>query len=210
VNECPLCFSTATETGCTNATCGWIRPSVEPRPTTPPQDDRTARRLRRRRRRRQPTEPTSPDLAGARTRLLEGLACGITCECCGAFAKRYNRKLNSGMARWLVALVRLSPHGEWVEASAVTENIGSRIGQDATTLLPSWNLIESCPVCLRASGRWRPTQLGRDFVAGRATVPRSIYAYNKTCLGLDITKGFITVRDALGSKFNYEELMRDV
>lgn len=137
------------------------------------------------------------------------LAEGTDCPGCGAFAKRYNRKLNSSIARWLIELVRRSPSGQWVKGSVVTDALNN-LGKDATTLLPDWGLIEGCSVCERESGLWRPTPLGRDFVMGIAEVPRTIYTYNRECLGHDERKGKVGIREALGDKFDYDELMKMV
>lgn len=58
------------------------------------------------------------------------------------------------------------------------------------------------------SGRWRPTQLGIDFVHGRVSVPRIAWDYGGRCWELDDSKGTVTIHDALGKQFSYDELMQ--
>jgi hypothetical protein len=150
------------------------------------------------------------DVDSVTTMLREALRAqlveGCNCPGCGGWAKRYNRKLNGSIARWLIELVRRSPNGEWVEGSVVTKALGD-LGKDATTLLPDWGLIEGCAVCQRQAGKWRPTELGREFVAGRAKVPMTIYTYNRERLGHDESKGDVSIHEVIGDRFDYDELM---
>jgi len=146
---------------------------------------------------------------------------GINCPCCGQYAKRYRRKLNSGIAVWLILLVRLhreswhnTSHPGWVHVSQIIR-AGSLLGASsaggsgqAQSLLPLWGLAETNPNPgrdKRASGLWRPTPNGIAFVEGQISVPERVVVYNNTLERLEGDQ--LTIRQALGKKFSYTELM---
>lgn len=157
------------------------------------------------------------DLAAARDWLQSRLDNGAQCPCCDQHAQRYYRRINSGMARWLLALVRLSPQHSpcWVTTkdvilhAASRRGFGSSLGSgEASSLLPFWGLIECRPnedPKKKHSGVWRPTALGYDFAHGRVTVPRTAVVYNNTLNRLEGDQ--VGIRECLGRKFSYEELM---
>lgn len=148
---------------------------------------------------------------------MQRLDDGVTCPCCDQYAKRYRRKLSSLMARWLIALVHASPNNEWVHARDVFARIPKR-GSNANDYcyLERWGLIEPAPEGVEVkpgpgrkpgrNGAWRPTQLGRDFVNGRAFVRHKVVMYAGVAEGFD--GGHISIVDALGQGFDYMELMR--
>jgi hypothetical protein len=134
--------------------------------------------------------------------------------CCGQFAKRYSRKLSALMARWLIALVRLSPKGEYVHLDAVFATIAGPRGSNANDYcyLERWALIEPAPPDAAPSagkpgktGLWRPTDKGRAFVRGDIAVPSTVFMYAGQDEGF--TEDLLTVRQALATKFDYAELM---
>jgi hypothetical protein len=96
--------------------------------------------------------------------------------------------------KWLPASVRASWHGgDWSK-------------------LRHWGLIESKPD-ERADGStrvgfYRITDLGRQFVEREVKVPKYAYIYAQTFMGLDLP--YITIDEALGTKFSYDELMTGV
>jgi hypothetical protein len=61
----------------------------------------------------------------------------------------------------------------------------------------------------RDSGLWQPTDLARQFVRGEATVPKYAEIYDGRFLGFDAIER-ISIHDALGKQFDYEELMSSV
>lgn len=157
------------------------------------------------------------DLSTARDWLHGKLDEGAVCPCCDQHAQRYYRTINSGMARWLLALVTLSPEATpcWVSTkdviqhAAARKGFGSSIGSgEAPSLLPFWGLIECRPnedPSKKHSGAWRPTKLGYRFANDKATVPRTAVVYNNE---LDRLEGDqIGIRQCLGKRFSYEELM---
>ena len=75
-----------------------------------------------------------------------------------------------------------------------------------------WGLLEAMPDAKREDGStrtgwWRLTGRGADFVRGDLLVPKHARIYDGRLLGLDDTAGVIGIRDALGSRFDYDELM---
>jgi hypothetical protein len=127
---------------------------------------------------------------------------GVTCPGCGQFAKVYKRKVNSGMARSLIAMYRAGGT-TWVDVTEVTDRRSREEGK-----LAYWGLVEEFPEGREDGGRpgmWRVTNLGRSFVLGNCTVPQTAEVYNGMCLrtyGPDTS-----IVTALGDKFDYRELM---
>lgn len=76
--------------------------------------------------------------------------------------------------------------------------------------LAYWGLIQTRTVeskhsDKKNSGYWQITPLGKDFVSGRCTLKNKIVVYNGQLLR---TEGqLIYIKEALGDKFNYPELM---
>ncbi len=130
---------------------------------------------------------------------------GVDCPCCGLFVKVYKRKLNSGMAAALCWLVRNSA-GQFVHVNEEGPRYILRRGGE-WTLLRYWGLIEEQPTddSKRTSGLWRPTQLGRDFVARTAMVKSHALCFNRDCLQL--VGSSVDIIDCLGNAFSYPELM---
>jgi hypothetical protein len=142
---------------------------------------------------------------------------GVQCPTCCQHAQRYYRRINSGVARWLIVLVSLSPRHQptWtatrdvIRRAASLKTFGSSLGSgEAPSLLPFWGLIETRPNTdkdKKHSGMWRPTACGYDFVEGKITVPRVAVVYNNTLERLEGEP--VSIRQALGKKFSYDELM---
>lgn len=97
------------------------------------------------------------------------------------------------------------PQGQWVH---LPTQVGARSREEGK--LRYWGLVEEqCEVQRDDGGRagyWRLTDAGRKWVTGQSTVPKFVAVYNNTVL-----RSFgdeISVTDALGSRFNYTELMQ--
>lgn len=127
---------------------------------------------------------------------------GVICPGCGQFAKVYKRKVNSGMARSLIAMYRAGGT-TWVDVTSVTDRRSREEGK-----LAYWGLVEEFTEGRADGGRagmWRVTRRGEQFVLGTLTVPQTAEVYNGTCLR---TYGPETsIVTALGDKFDYRELM---
>lgn len=147
-------------------------------------------------------DDTTP-LAEVREYVRDGAeAGGVHCPACGQFAKVYRRKLNSGMA---VALIDMWRRGgkascDWVR---LPDSLATGRGGDPAKLR-YWGLIEADD---DRNGRWRLTRQGLLFVHQRSILPKHAVVYNGHLLRLDDTDGWTDIRQALGSHFDYAELM---
>lgn len=151
------------------------------------------------------TLPANATLADAREWLLQHVDEGTKCPCCTQMAKVYRRKINSGMARALIALYRTSrkdPHAHYHLASLArwTHEGGQ---------LAWWGLITQDDARRDdggQSGWWRITPLGEKFVRQQVLVGKYMRIYDGRPLGLGHGGG-VSIKDALGKKFNYADLM---
>ena len=142
-----------------------------------------------------------------RDRLREKLDEGTTCPCCGQYAKRYKRKLNSSMAAALCWMWTANGY-QWcnVPQTAPAWVLKAR----EYPKLAWWGLIEEKPKedgqKGRTSGVWRVTQLGADFARSCVSVPRYAFVYNGQVEDFT-TAAPVYIRSALGDRFDYAELM---
>lgn len=139
----------------------------------------------------------------ARAWLRANIDDGVRCPCCTQFAKVYRRTIHSTMARDLCVMYRAEGDG-WFHI----RNVGYSAGDFAK--LAYWGLVEESTEPRDdtggRAGYWRVTPKGAAFVAGRLRVPKRAHIYNGRCLGFDDSK-MVGVRDALGKRFDFEELM---
>lgn len=146
--------------------------------------------------------PDSMLLGDAREWLRNKLDKGAPCPCCGQRAQQYRRKLNSGMARSLIAMYAIDAHG-WIH---VPTQIGARSREEGK--LAYWGLVEESAAPRDDGGRagwWRLTDRGRRFVLKQLTVPSYALVYNNKVRGFD--GPFVDISQTLGAKFSYDELM---
>ena len=153
-------------------------------------------------------------LAVARRLLRRRLEAGHreSCPLCDQHCKYYRRRLNSIMAQGLISLViqaRSSP-GDWVHVEAITLQGREVVVMGGSfALLAHWRLIEPMrndDTDKRCSGWWRPTDRGIAFAERRSVEPASGLFYNNSVL--EWSEDQIDIADALGSKFNYADLMQ--
>lgn len=145
----------------------------------------------------------------ARDFLADHLEEGTSCPVCDQYAKTYNRKINSGMARSLIAMYRLTVtegHGEWIH---VPTEIGARSREEGK--LAYWSLVEPMNVAnatRNPSGMWRLTERGKRFARNQMTVPEYAEVYNgkvRSHFGRDVS-----INDALGKHFSLADLMAGI
>jgi hypothetical protein len=155
----------------------------------------------------------SSTLEEARRWVLAKRAKGVGCPCCGQFAKIYKRKLNSFMAYALVLIERYFQTArvdEWLHVPSFL--IKNSCSDRECAKLVYWDLITPHYAEREDGGKhagyYRITQRGRDFVRSKITLPRYVYLYNGELLGFS-DDGEISIRDALGDKFRYSELMME-
>lgn len=123
---------------------------------------------------------------------------GAKCPLCDQFSKVYKRKINSGMARALISMYRQCGT-EWFHLPSVR----TWTSRDEAALA-YFGLIEQAGVGF-AQGTWRVTPLGELFAKGQVRVHKYARVYDGRLLGLQ--GDLVDIKDALGDKFDYEELM---
>jgi hypothetical protein len=147
-------------------------------------------------------DPELVSLEAARAWLRENIDEGVSCPCCGQLAKIYRRKLNSAMARRLIRFYRAAG-ARWFHSPSL-----ARVDGD-TGKLALWGLVEEEKTKRPDGGRsgfWRVTEGGEDWTLRRSSVAKYALVYDGRLLGYDGSQ--VTIIDALGTKFNYDELMR--
>jgi hypothetical protein len=168
-----------------------------------------------------PTMPTSPQTTlHEAKKWLRGMSKkGAKCPCCTQLAKIYRRKLNSSMAYILLIIVReyRLNGGAFIHVPSMINRKGMEPAVAAAVRgdwakLAFWGLIEEKKkddddTQKRTSGKWRPTGLGIAFVNDKATVPRYCNFYDGRALSFSDDEK-TTIKDALGDKFDYVDLMR--
>jgi len=149
------------------------------------------------------------DLEEARNWLRARVEDGAECPCCTQFAKVYKRKLTSCGARTLIRMWRDSGL-EWVHVPTLLKTQLPDIAHQGgyATLGQHWRLIVESPDEREDGGRvgwWRVTELGERFVREQVTIQKYARLYDGRCMNLVGSE--ISIKDALGTKFDYNELM---
>jgi hypothetical protein len=141
-------------------------------------------------------------LGAAREWLRQRVDNGAKCPCCTQFAKVYRRKINSGMAHALIQMYRHAGT-EWF----YLPNITSRWQGRDEAGLRYWLLVDELQEKREDGGRawWRITPLGERFVMRQIRVAKYARIYDGRCLSL--TGEPVSITDALGDRFDYNELM---
>jgi hypothetical protein len=153
-------------------------------------------------------------LSQATEYLSKNLNDGVACPCCGQFAKRYRRKITSSMAYALILINRAHkqyPEKKWLHVERYLKQlpgVPTSMRGDFAKLI-YWDLIVK-EDRIRDDGSSRNgyyaiTSAGRSFVSGGLSVPKYVLIYNNQFQGFE--GDYITIKQSLGSKFNYNELM---
>jgi len=157
-------------------------------------------------------------LEEAKKWLRERVKDGAKCPCCTQFAKVYKRKINSSMACVLTVVAkffRRSPDPwlhvpSYIESQPLPPKVRAAVRGDWAKLV-YWRCLEAKPGEREDGstriGFWRITQVGMDFVSGTIQLPKYARIYDDRCLGLVGDR--ISITDALGDRFNYDELMKE-
>lgn len=133
---------------------------------------------------------------------------GTACPCCNQFVRIYRRTITSTMARMLITGYHKYGVGKWFH---VRELLGQNdSGPGDFPKLESWGLIERKAHVQgedgkRASGMWRITQKGSDFIHNKCEVPMYVLIYNAVTLGFEGEN--LRIHHALGKKYDYREIM---
>lgn len=148
-------------------------------------------------------------LADAQEWLRERVDHGDRCPCCTQLAKVYRRRLSHVPAAVLVVMHR-EDGCDWTHVpTLVKRHLRSLAHQGGyATLGAYWRLIEEESDKREDGGRagyWRLTDLGADFVRSRTLVPKYARLYDGRCLGF--AGELVDIRECLGQRFNFDELM---
>jgi len=144
----------------------------------------------------------SQSVADAKKELAINFNEGMDCPCCGQLVKQYRRSISNQMAKSLIKLYHL-PIGFHHRRDF---DEGFTCGDFAK--LKYWNLIhpkENEDSEKKDSGVWRTTSAGMAFVRNTLKVSKYALIYNGDLRGYE--GKLIDIEQALGLKFNYEELM---
>lgn len=162
-----------------------------------------------------PVEPINPSdlfpaagplsLQAAQELLADGLEDGRSCPCCGQFSRIYVRKMHATIARGLIRLVRTwERRPGWVHV----RELGLTAWGDFAKLM-HWGMTiqkeKEKGDKSRTSGLWQPAQKGVRVVHNQEKFWSHIMLYDGRFLGFAGEQ--ITIIDALGEKFDYEEVM---
>lgn len=132
---------------------------------------------------------------------------GLICPGCGQFFKKYKKRCHTEMALFLIKLVKMwKRHMRYYttrelfpkDHKATTEGV----------LLRHWGLIEVLEAHNTAgapAGSYRPTEKGLQFVHGVISIPSHVHLVNNR--GVGFSDKMITIKEALGTKFDYDVLM---
>jgi len=146
---------------------------------------------------------------------------GATCPCCNQFVKLYKRALSKSMA-YVLLLMECHFSGdaveEWLHVPSYIAEMASDNPRRAAAVrgdwakLKFWGLIEEKPD-VRSDGssrvgHWKMTLLGRQFARRQVKVPGHVYLYNGEPLQRTVEE-MITIDDALGTEFSYDEIMSE-
>lgn len=149
------------------------------------------------------------ELSEVRAKLYEDMEKGTSCPCCGQFVKLYKRPLTSSMAYGLILMYKLKL--EWIHIEDYFKSLPhlpSSIRGDVAKL-KYWGLLEARmglrPDGSKRNGYYRVTPKGKEFVEGKTVVPSHVKLYNNKFLGFD--NDYVSIKQSLGKKFNYGELM---
>ncbi len=152
------------------------------------------------------------DMESVRATFLSELQQGNAkhCPCCDRHAQIYRRKLHASMACQLIRLYALGGANEFIHASRLIMPSMVGIGDFSKCkywglILPKDKAIYDTDVASKATGFWRMTSLGEQFVRGEISIPREMFVFNDEVLGH--SDASTTITQALGDKFNYDELM---
>lgn len=140
---------------------------------------------------------------------------GINCPCCNQYVKLYKRKLNSSMAYGLIVITQKRNGintSDWFNMEDYFKDlpVPATLRGDMPKLR-HWGLLEKKPGHKedgnKSVGLYRLTSAGKNFVDGLTTVSEKAKLYNQKFYGFDGDQ--INIKQALGNKFNYNELMGD-
>ena len=138
---------------------------------------------------------------------------GKKCPHCNQYVKLYKRKITSSMAYALILIQKYFDNNdeEWLHVTNYLSklNIPTAVKGGDFAKLMHWKLLikmkETRDDGSDRVGYWKVTQKGKDFIKGNVKVPKFAGIYNQKFYGF--SGDLISIKDALGTKFKYDELM---
>lgn len=154
-------------------------------------------------------------------RILATTNAGGHCPCCGQFVKIYKRPLTSSTAAALIQIYRFfqdNPQENWIHIPKFLATVTVPAALRASWHGGDWSKAKFWGLLKpfegeRADGSSRIgiysiTQLGVEFVEGKAQVQKHAFFYAGQFLGLE--GGKISIQDILGDRFSYAKLMESL
>jgi hypothetical protein len=140
-------------------------------------------------------------LEEAKSECRMGWEKGLNCPCCTQYVKLWKHSINSAIAMLLIYMYHTKR--EWVHIMKETKfTTMYGIAQFWGVIIQKTKTPEDDK---RASGFWKLTDLGVDFVTGKISIPRYLYLYNDKVIRISEEK--CTIKSCLTKKFSYSELM---
>ena len=131
---------------------------------------------------------------------------GGKCPCCRRWGKINGYQINSTQTRGMIWMLKNFRKNAWVDLAKAPKWI---LRSKSMATLHHWGLLEAKPKKddedKRASGLWRLTPRGHDFIRRRTTMPKYAFVFDNRLI--KVSKEQVDVVQALGKKFSYEELM---
>jgi len=133
---------------------------------------------------------------------------GCHCPVCGQYAKVYRRQIAATTVRQLAKVYH--EHGVGVYFHVRDTMLRGMSGAADFPKLEYWNLIRRMPHNegddgKKSSGMWKITPSGKAFLQDHLAVPQYALVYNGNVLAME--GNMVNVRQCLGQKFDYNELM---
>lgn len=133
---------------------------------------------------------------------------GYTCECCGLYVKMYQRKLLASMCLVLIDIYK-SGKRDYLHVENWLKERGKSNWRGDFHKLVFWGLLEKKPERREdgspRNGFYKLTGRGILFVEEKLEVREKILLFDNKFEGFEGKE--VTIREALGNKFNYDELM---
>lgn len=155
--------------------------------------------------------PDIETIPHAKLVLRNGWEKGVDCPCCKQKVRLWKRKINSGMCKGLLLILRIQgSSNEFIHVPSEFTKHGVNHGDTEFSKLFNWGLIEEKTKDLvddkKSSGYWRITEKGRQFALNKIKVRKYIYVYN-TALYKREDKTETSIVEAIADAFSYEELL---
>lgn len=135
---------------------------------------------------------------------------GYKCECCGLYVREYVRTFNCNMGLALVLLMKTNTL-TFVHLENFMQQHGYKRCGDASYLVHYGffeKLNEKRKDNSPRNGYYRITGRGLAFASNKITAQGRFIIFNNECNGFEGKD--VNIKDVLGKKFNYEQLMTPI